>query len=90
VTPDALIFDVFGTLVDWRSSIALQVTAAFAGKGRAVDGEGFAGGFDAKNTRAKADTLPTGLIGLLDLFGAEAPFGPDHHNGGLAPLRLGQ
>lgn len=42
MTPDALIFDVFGTLVDWRGSIALHVTAAFAEKGLEVDGEAFA------------------------------------------------
>ncbi len=42
MTPDALIFDVFGTLVDWRTSIALHVTAAFAAKGFEVDGEAFA------------------------------------------------
>ncbi len=42
MTPDALIFDVFGTLVDWRSSIATHVTAAFAEKGRDVDGLAFA------------------------------------------------
>ena len=32
--PEALVFDVFGTLVDWRNSIAAHVTAAFAEKGR--------------------------------------------------------
>jgi 2-haloacid dehalogenase len=42
VTPAALIFDVFGTLVDWRSSVATQVTAAFAAVGRDVDGGAFA------------------------------------------------
>ncbi len=34
----ALIFDVFGTCVDWRTGIAREVEAAFAAKDRAVDG----------------------------------------------------
>jgi 2-haloacid dehalogenase len=37
--PRALIFDVFGTLVDWRSGVAREVRAAF---GPAVDAEAFA------------------------------------------------
>jgi 2-haloacid dehalogenase len=36
--PPALVFDVFGTLVDWRSSIAREVRAVAPG----VDGEAFA------------------------------------------------
>jgi 2-haloacid dehalogenase len=36
----ALIFDVFGTLVDWRSSIAREARAVLAP--RAIDGEAFA------------------------------------------------
>lgn len=40
--PAALIFDVFGTLVDWRTSIARQVAAAFAAKGKSIDATGFA------------------------------------------------
>ena len=35
----ALVFDVFGTLVDWRSGVARDVVAAF---GTAVDGDAFA------------------------------------------------
>jgi len=38
----ALFFDVFGTLVDWRSSIAGEVRAKLAPLGIAVDGEAFA------------------------------------------------
>ena len=40
--PDALLFDVFGTVVDWRESIATHVTAAFAQKGLDIDGPAFA------------------------------------------------
>jgi len=39
----ALIFDVFGTLVDWRTSIAREARQILAPLGVAVDGEAFAG-----------------------------------------------
>jgi len=38
----ALIFDVFGTVVDWRSGVARIVAAAFAGRDAAVDPAAFA------------------------------------------------
>jgi 2-haloacid dehalogenase len=38
----ALAFDVFGTVVDWRSSVAAEAVAAAARHGLAVDGEAFA------------------------------------------------
>jgi 2-haloacid dehalogenase len=38
----ALIFDVFGTVVDWRSGVAREVAAAFARKQKPVDAEAFA------------------------------------------------
>ena len=38
----ALFFDVFGTLVDWRSSIAREVEAALAHRGHALDWSSFA------------------------------------------------
>lgn len=38
----ALIFDVFGTLVDWRTSIAREARQILAPLGVAVDGEAFA------------------------------------------------
>jgi 2-haloacid dehalogenase len=44
----ALIFDVFGTLVDWRASIAREVRAAFASHGPAVDGDAFADAWRAQ------------------------------------------
>src|SRR5690606_23159336 len=45
---EALVFDVFGTLVDWRSSIAAHVTAAFAEKGRDIDAAAFADAWRAE------------------------------------------
>ena len=41
-TPKALLFDVFGTLVDWRGSIARAVHARLGALGLAVDGAAFA------------------------------------------------
>ena len=38
----ALLFDVFGTLVDWRSSIAREARAALAPLGIAIDWDAFA------------------------------------------------
>ncbi|WP_119421189.1 haloacid dehalogenase type II [Desertibaculum subflavum] len=38
----ALLFDVFGTVVDWRSSIAREARAFAARRGSAIDGEAFA------------------------------------------------
>jgi 2-haloacid dehalogenase len=40
--PRALIFDVFGTLVDWRSSVAREVAGAMAAKGIDLDPLAFA------------------------------------------------
>lgn len=44
VLPDvkALVFDVFGTLVDWRTSIARDVSALLGARGIDVDAEAFA------------------------------------------------
>jgi len=42
MAPEALIFDVFGTLVDWRRSIAAEVAEVFAHKGLAHDPAAFA------------------------------------------------
>lgn len=40
--PQAYIFDVFGTLVDWRESVARQVSKAMDAKGLSVDSHAFA------------------------------------------------
>jgi len=44
----ALVFDVFGTVVDWRTSIACEAEAALAPKGHALDWLGFADSWRAK------------------------------------------
>lgn len=40
--PKALIFDVFGTLVDWRGSVSRQLAPALDGKGIGLDPAGLA------------------------------------------------
>ncbi len=42
MTVEALIFDVFGTCVDWRTGVAREVAAATAAKGLQVDSLAFA------------------------------------------------
>jgi 2-haloacid dehalogenase len=44
----ALLFDVFGTLVDWRSSIALQAQAILAPQGISIDWLAFADAWRAQ------------------------------------------
>ncbi len=44
----ALVFDVFGTVVDWRTSVATQVEELARGKGLKVDGAAFADAWRAQ------------------------------------------
>ena len=44
----ALVFDVFGTVVDWRTSVALQVEQVAKRKGVTVDGSAFADAWRAE------------------------------------------
>lgn len=62
----ALIFDVFGTLVDWRSGIARQVGAAFARKGVPVDAAGFADAWRGQYQPAM-ERVRTGARGYVPL-----------------------
>jgi 2-haloacid dehalogenase len=58
----ALVFDVFGTVVDWRSSVALEVQQLAKRKGAAVDGEKFAdawrAGYGPSMNRVRTGELP--------------------------------
>ncbi|RMF35653.1 MAG: haloacid dehalogenase type II [Alphaproteobacteria bacterium] len=51
---EALIFDVFGTLVDWRSGVAAEVKRAFAGRADAPDALAFADAWRAEYDPAMA------------------------------------
>lgn len=48
MTPKAVIFDVFGTVVDWRSGVAREVAAACAERGVEVDAPAFADAWRAE------------------------------------------
>ena len=46
--PKALIFDVFGTVVDWRRGVAREAEAFFSTRGVTLDAEAFADAWRAK------------------------------------------
>ena len=58
----ALVFDTFGTVVDWRSSVAREVDALAKRKGAAVDGAKFAdawrAGYGPSMNRVRSGELP--------------------------------
>ena len=58
----ALVFDVFGTVVDWRTSVAREVAAVAKGKGVVVDAEKFAdawrAGYGPSMNRVRTGELP--------------------------------
>ena len=58
----ALVIDVFGTVVDWRSSVALEVQQLAKRKGANVDGEKFAdawrAGYGPSMNRVRTGELP--------------------------------
>ncbi len=58
----ALVFDTFGTVVDWRTSVAREVAAVAKQKGVAVDAERFAdawrAGYGPSMNRVRTGELP--------------------------------
>jgi 2-haloacid dehalogenase len=60
--PKALAFDVFGTVVDWRGSVAREVEALAATRGIVVDGSAFAdawrAGYQPAMHRVRTGDLP--------------------------------
>jgi 2-haloacid dehalogenase len=58
----ALVFDVFGTVVDWRSSVANEIAALAKRKGLTVDGPAFAdawrAGYAPSMNRVRTGELP--------------------------------
>ncbi len=58
----ALVFDVFGTVVDWRTSVAREVAAVAARKGIAIDAAKFAdawrAGYGPSMNRVRTGELP--------------------------------
>jgi 2-haloacid dehalogenase len=89
-TIKALAFDVFGTVVDWRGSIAREMAALAAEKGLAIDGGAFADawreGYAPAMQRVRSGELPWMRIdalhrlildSLLPRFGLEALTEPE-------------
>jgi 2-haloacid dehalogenase len=60
--PKALVFDVFGTVVDWRSSVAAEIQALGSRNGFTVDGPKFAdawrAGYGPSMNRVRSGELP--------------------------------
>src|SRR5262245_1404909 len=58
----ALVFDVFGTVVDWRTSVAREVQQLAKRKGLTIDGEKFAdawrAGYGPSMNRVRTGELP--------------------------------
>jgi len=58
----ALVFDTFGTVVDWRSSVAVEVQALASRKGFSIDGAKFAdawrAGYAPSMNRVRTGELP--------------------------------
>ncbi len=81
---EALVFDVFGTLVDWRSSIAREAESLLAPLGIARDWADFADAWRAQYQPAmeevRSGRLPFAKLDLLHRRGLErilADFAPD-------------
>jgi 2-haloacid dehalogenase len=71
-TPDgvrALVFDTFGTVVDWRSSVAAEIAALGKRKGLTVDGAKFAdawrAGYGPSMNRVRNGELPWTKLDVL-------------------------
>ena len=65
----ALFFDVFGTLVDWRTSIARESAAILGSRGYALDWLAFAdawrGGYQGAMEEVRAGRLPFCKLDVL-------------------------
>ena len=80
----ALVFDVFGTVVDWRASIAREVAQVAEGRGAKVDGGEFAdawrAGYQPAMRRVASGEAPWATIDVLHREILETllpPFGLD-------------
>ena len=71
----ALIFDVFGTLVDWRTSVAREARATLGAQGRTLDGEAFADAWRAQYQpvmeEVRSGRVPFSKLDALHRIGLE-------------------
>ena len=69
MTPKVLLFDVFGTLVDWRGSIAREARAILAPQGVSTDWEAFAdawrGQYQPAMEEVRSGRLPFSKLDVL-------------------------
>ena len=81
VAPDvkALVFDVFGTVVDWRTSVAKHAAAFGKANGIAADWEAFADGWRGKYQpymgKVRSGELPWTKLDVLHRMGLEELLG---------------
>ena len=81
---EAVLFDVFGTVVDWRTGVARETAAFFADSGRAVDSFAFADALRARYQPAMEDVragrrgyVPLDVLHRENLDATLAAFGLD-------------
>ena len=81
VSPDvkALVFDVFGTVVDWRTSVAKHAAAFGKANGTSADWEAFADGWRGKYQpymgKVRSGELPWTKLDVLHRMGLEELLG---------------
>ncbi|MDF1721034.1 MAG: haloacid dehalogenase type II [Minwuia sp.] len=82
--PKALLFDVFGTVVDWRTSVAREIERIGAAKGFTVDGHAFAMAWRKRYQPAMAGIrennrgfVPLDILHMENLLEVLAEFGID-------------
>jgi 2-haloacid dehalogenase len=84
----ALVFDVFGTVVDWRTAVAREVRQLAARKGLTIDGEKFAdawrAGYGPSMNRVRRGELPWTRLDDLHRMTLDALI-PDFGLTSLAP-----
>jgi len=82
----AIVFDVFGTVVDWRSSVAAEIEALARQKGFTVDGPAFADAWRAQYgptmNRVRTGELPWTRLDALHRMSLDRILG-DFRIGGL-------
>ena len=78
--PEALIFDVFGTVVDWRAGVAREVAAALPGVDAFAFADAWRGCYDPSMARIRSGARPYTALDVLhreNLDTTLAAFGAD-------------
>ncbi len=87
----ALVFDVFGTVVDWRTSVAAQVEEVARRKGKTLDGAAFADAWRAQYApsmnRVRTGELPWTTLDELHRLSLDRLL-PEYGLTGLTPQEI--